>query len=214
MENVEKIADDLYVFKYVHYDGSFVGVTIVIGKKKIGLVDAGFEATPVNSLFPFLKEMGRSPNEIDLLVNTHRDRDHVGGSKVIRDKTKANVAIHELDADAVEVANTRLKDGQIVELGDRRFEVIHAPGHTPGNICLYQKENKLLITGDTLCGEAVNLIRMDKEIYVNSIKKLLQLDVKLLIQSHPHEPFRKIVLVDEEPKEGMRASIAYAENKA
>ncbi|MCJ7632041.1 MBL fold metallo-hydrolase [Candidatus Bathyarchaeota archaeon] len=214
MENVEKIADDLYVLKYVHYDGSFVGVTIVIGKKKIGLVDAGFEATPANSLFPFLKELGRSPNEIDLLVNTHRDRDHVEGSKVIREKTKANVAIHELDADAVEVANITLKDGQIVELGDRRFEVIHAPGHTPGNICLYQKENKLLITGDTLCGEAVNLIRMDKDIYVNSIKKLLQLDVKLLIQSHPHEPFRKVVLVDEEPKEGMRASIAYAENKA
>ena len=95
-------------------------------------------------------------------------------------------------------------------MGDRRFEVIHAPGHTPGNICLYQKENQLLITGDTLCGEAVNLIRMDKDIYINSIKKLLQLDVKLLIQSHPHEPFRKAILVGEETKEGMRASIKYA----
>jgi glyoxylase-like metal-dependent hydrolase (beta-lactamase superfamily II) len=214
MENVEKVADDLYVLKYSHREGSFVGITIVLGKKKIGLVDAGFEATPINYLFPFLKELGRSPNEIDLLVNTHRDRDHVEGSKVIQEKTKANVAIHELDADAVEVANIRLKDGQIVELGDRRFRVIHAPGHTPGNICLYEKENQLLITGDTLCGEAVNLIRMDKEIYIDSIKKLLQLEVALLIQSHPHEPFRKAILVGEETKEGMRASIAYAEKRA
>jgi len=116
-----------------------------------------------------------------------------------------------LDADAVEVANIRLRDGHIVELGDRRFRVIHVPGHTPGNICLYQEENQLLITGDTLCGEAVNLIRMNKDIYINSIKRLLQLDVETLIQSHPHEPFRKAVLVGEETKEGMRASIAYAE---
>ncbi|MDQ1279961.1 MAG: hydroxyacylglutathione hydrolase [Thermoproteota archaeon] len=214
MENVEKIADDLYVLKFSHREGSFVGITIVLGKKKIGLVDAGFEATPMNYLFPFLKELGRSPDEIDLLVNTHRDRDHVEGSKVIKEKTKANVAIHEYDAEAVEVANIKLKDGQIVELGDRQFEVIHAPGHTPGNICLYQKENKLLITGDTLCGEAIQLIRMDKNIYINSIKKLMQLEVNLLIQSHPHEPFRKAVLIGEETKEGMRASIDYAEKKA
>jgi glyoxylase-like metal-dependent hydrolase (beta-lactamase superfamily II) len=213
MENVEKIADDLYVLKYSHREGSFVGVTIVLGKKKIGLVDAGFEATPINCLFPFLKELGRSPDEIELLVNTHRDRDHVEGSKVIREKTKADVAIHELDSDALEVANVKLKDGQIVELGDRLFKVIHAPGHTPGNICLYQKENQLLIAGDTLCGEAVNLIRMDKAIYIDSIKKLLKLDVKMLIQSHPHEPFRRAVLVDKETKEGMRVSIAYAEQK-
>ncbi len=213
MENVEKIADDLYVLKYSHREGSFVGITIVLGKKKIGLVDAGFEATPINSLFPFLKELGREPEEIELLVNTHRDWDHVEGSKVVREKTKANVAIHEFDADAVEVANIRLKEGQIVELGDRNFKVIHAPGHTPGNICLYQEENQLLITGDTLCGEAVNLIRMDKDIYINSIKKLLQLDIRTLIQSHPHEPFRKAVLLGEETKEGMRVSIAYAEKK-
>jgi hypothetical protein len=40
---------------------------------------------------------------------------------------------------------------------------------------------------------------------------LLELDVELLIQSHPREPFRKAVLVGDEPQEGMRASIAYAE---
>jgi hypothetical protein len=41
----------------------------------------------------------------------------------------------------------------------------------------------------------------------------MQLDVNLLIQSHPHEPFRKAVLVGEETQEGMRVSIAYAEKK-
>ena len=211
MENVEKIADDLYLLKYVHREGSFVGIVIVLGKTKIGLADAGFENTPIDYLFPLLRELGRSPDEIGLLVLTHRDMDHVQGSKMIREKTKTKVAVHELDAEAVEPVDIKLKDGQCVELGDRSFEVIHCPGHTPGNICLYQKEACLLIVGDTLCGEAVNYIRMGKELYIKSIKRLLELDVRLLIQSHPREPFRKAVLVGDEPQEGMRASIAYAE---
>ena len=214
MENVERVADDLYVLKYAHREGSFVVITIILGKMKIGLIDSGFEVMISNHLFPFLRELGRSPEEISLLVNTHRDRDHVEGNKIVKEKTKAQIAIHELDADALEAVDIKLKNGQIIELGDRQFEVIHCPGHTPGNICLYDRKDRLLITGDTLCGEAVNYIRMDKEIYIKSIKRLLELDVKLLIQSHPREPFRKAVLIGEETKEGMRASIAYAEQKA
>ena len=211
MENIEKISDDLYVLKFVHREGTFVGITISLGKKKIGLVDAGFESTITNSLFPFLQELGRSPGEIDLVVITHRDRDHVEGSKIIKKKTRAKIAVHELDADAVDAADIKLRDGQRVQLGDRWFEVIHLPGHTPGNTCLYQKEEQLLIVGDTLVGEAVHLMRMGKDPYINSIKKLMQLDVKLLIQSHPREPIKKAILVGEEPKKQMRASIEYAE---
>ena len=211
MEGIEKISDDLYVLKYVHREGTFVDITISLGKKKIGLVDAGFEATITDYLFPFLQELGRSPDEIDLVVITHRDLDHVEGSKIIKEKTKAKIAIHELDADAVDTVDIRLRDGQRVELGDRWFEVIHAPGHTPGNICLYEKDEQLLIVGDTLVGEMVRLMRMGKDPYINSIKKLMQLDVKILIQSHPREPIKKAILVGEEPKKQMLASIGFAE---
>ena len=41
-----------------------------------------------------------------------------------------------------------LSDGQIFDLGGRRIEIIHAPGHSAGEICLLDKENKLLFTGD------------------------------------------------------------------
>jgi len=211
MENIEKIADDLYFVKYVHREGSFVGITVVFGRRKIGLVDTGFEATVIDGLFPFIRELGRSLEEIDLVVNTHRDGDHVQGNKIIKEKTKAKIAIHNLDAEAVEFVDAKLKDGDQVELGDRKFEIIHTPGHTPGNICLYQKENQLLIAGDSLCGDRVDLIRMDKDTYINSIKRLLDLNVRLLIQSHPRKPFEKAVLVNEEPREMMLASISLAE---
>ena len=211
MENVERIADDLYFLKSVLREGTFVGITVVLGRHRIGLVDTCFERTVVDTLFPFIGELGRSLDEIDFVVNTHRDVDHVQGNKLIKERTKARIAIHELDAEAVEVIDIKLKDGDSVELGDRKFEVIHTPGHTPGNICLYQKENQLLISGDTLCGDRVNLIRMGKEIYISSIKRLLDLDVKLLIQSHPHKPFEKAVLVKGEPRGMMLASISFAE---
>lgn len=211
MDNLEKIADDLYFVKYVHREGSFVGITVVLGRHKIGLVDTGFEATVVNNLFPFIKELGCTPEEIDLVVNTHSDPDHVQGNKIIKEKTKAKVAIHNLDAKNVELADTKLNNGDIVELGDRKFEVVHVPGHTPGNICLYQKENRLLITGDTLCGDRVDLIRMKKDIYVNSIKKLLDLNVRLLVQSHPRKPFEKAVLNGDETRKMMMESISFAD---
>jgi hydroxyacylglutathione hydrolase len=211
MDNVERVADDLYLVKYVHREGTFVGITVVLGRHAIGLVDTGFERTIVDNLFPFLQEMGRSPDEIAFVVNTHRDGDHVQGNHVLKEKTKARIAVHELDADAVGDVDVRLNDGDRVELGDRTFEVVHAPGHTPGNICLYQPEEKLLIVGDTLCGDRVNLIRMGKDLYINSIKRLLDLDVNLLIQSHPRKPIEKGVLVGEEPRQMMLASISLAE---
>ena len=84
MENVERIANDLYFVKYVHREGTFVGITVVLGRKKIGLVDTGFERTPVDNLFPFLRELGRSPEEINFVVITHRDGDHIQGIKIIK----------------------------------------------------------------------------------------------------------------------------------
>jgi glyoxylase-like metal-dependent hydrolase (beta-lactamase superfamily II) len=100
-----------------------------------------------------------------------------------------------------------------VGLGDRQFEVIHAPGHTPGNICLYERGDQILIVGDTLCGDRVDLIRMDTDIYIDSIKRLLDLDVKCLIQSHPRYPVDKAILNSDEARKMMMTSIALAEKK-
>ena len=36
------------------------------------------------------------------------------------------------------------------DLGGQNWKVISTPGHTPGSICLYNKEEKILISGDTL----------------------------------------------------------------
>jgi glyoxylase-like metal-dependent hydrolase (beta-lactamase superfamily II) len=212
MKDVEMVADDLYFVKQPIREGWFGGVLVVLGTDKIGLVDTGFENTPEDYIFPLIQELGRRPEGIDYVVNTHRDGDHVLGNKVIKEKTKAKIAIHELEAEAVETADVKLKDGDVVELGDRRFIVIHTPGHRPGNICLYDQKDRTLITGDSVCGDRTDLIRMDKKLYISSLKKLLDLDVRVLVMSHPFKPLGKIVLAGNETKEMIQASIAIAEN--
>ncbi|RAR58190.1 glyoxylase-like metal-dependent hydrolase (beta-lactamase superfamily II) [Onishia taeanensis] len=41
-----------------------------------------------------------------------------------------------------------LEDGDVIDLGDRRFEVIHTPGHSPGGIALWEAASATLISGD------------------------------------------------------------------
>ena len=44
----------------------------------------------------------------------------------------------------------KLKEGEDVHIGDEIFVVLHTPGHTPGSMCLYSKDSKSLISGDTI----------------------------------------------------------------
>ncbi len=43
-----------------------------------------------------------------------------------------------------------LKDGDSLEIGILKFKVIETPGHTPGSICFYQKDEKVIFSGDLL----------------------------------------------------------------
>jgi len=211
MEDVEKESDDLYLVKQPMRPGWYCGVSVVLGTSKIGLVDTGFENTPADHIFPLIRRLGRRPEEINFVINTHRDGDHVLGNKVVKERTGAKIAVHELEAEEVQTADVELKDGDTVELGDRAFRVIHTPGHRPGSICLYDVENRTLITGDSVCGDRKDLIRLGKEAYIRSLKKLLEFDVKVMIMSHPFHPLGKTILMGKEPKEMIEASIAIAE---
>jgi len=211
MKDVETVADDLYFIQQPMRVGWFCGIIVLLGADKIGLIDTGFENTPVDYIFPLIQKLGRRPEEINYVVNTHRDGDHVLGNKVIKERTRAKIAIHELEAEAVETTDVKLKDGDIVELGDRKFKVVHTPGHRPGSICLYDQKNHTLITGDSVCGDRTDLIRMNKKIYIDSLKKIQKLDTEVMIMSHPFRPLGKSILIGNEPQEMFQASIEIAE---
>jgi len=211
VKDVERIAADAYIVKQPMRQDWYVSVLVFTGKGGIGVVDTGFEKTPTEYIFPLVKELGHSLSEVNCVVNTHRDGDHVQGNRAIRENTKAKIAAHELEAEVIQDVDIRLKDGDTVVLGDREFIVIHTPGHRPGAICLYDQKKRLLISGDVICGERTDLIRMDKEIYTASLRRLLNLKINILVMGHPFKPLGRAVLIGDEPKKMIEASIAIAE---
>lgn len=103
--------------------------------------------------------------DIQIIVLTHGHSDHIAALYDIQDETGAYVTIHIEDADFLEGRGSfssmfgisyktpeppdrLLREGDIVEMGNTLFTVVHTPGHTPGSICLLT-ENKVF-TGDTL----------------------------------------------------------------
>ena len=86
----------------------------------------------------------------------------VYGETVLGPYRRAGYAIPDLFIDAVPLAGvpatiidlgpapvTRvLDDGDIVDLGDRSFEVLHLPGHSPGSIGLWEASTGILFAGD------------------------------------------------------------------
>ena len=43
-----------------------------------------------------------------------------------------------------------IREGDVLDLGGRRLEIIHLPGHTPGSIALLDTANRVLISGDPI----------------------------------------------------------------
>jgi len=54
------------------------------------------------------------------------------------------------------------EDGDIVDLGDRQFEIIHVPGMTPGSIALWEAATGSLFTSDTLYDDPFSATRADE----------------------------------------------------
>jgi len=137
------------------------------------------------------------------IVNTHYHFDHIGGNGYF---TAAQIAIHEADATILEQGDAetsvaeffggnmhkmkvarKLKDGDVLKIGAREFQVVHTPGHTPGSICLYDKKDKLLISGDTIFANGVGRTDLpggDFEQLKGSLQKLAKMDIQKILPGH------------------------------
>lgn len=69
---------------------------------------------------------------------------------------------------------TVFEDGSVFDLGGRTLEVLYTPGHSPGSVCLLDRKNRLLFTGDTFFPGPLYAHPEDVNIadYVASIKKM------------------------------------------
>ena len=70
-----------------------------------------------------------------------------------------------------------LEDGDVVELGGRELEVIYTPGHSPGQICLLDRANRLLWTGDHFFAGPLyaHASDVDLDAYLESNRRLAEM---------------------------------------
>ncbi|GIX48833.1 MAG: MBL fold metallo-hydrolase [Candidatus Tectimicrobiota bacterium] len=145
---------------------------------------------------------GWRPQDIDCVINTHAHLDHCeGNGRFLHDDTVI-AAMHPADVQYYHEEGAQLLRalGQEppplllggflqdeVRLGKTRWQVIPTPGHTPGSVCLYWPEGKVLIAGDTLFERAIGRTDLpggDARQLRESLRRLASLDVEYLLPGH------------------------------
>ncbi len=79
-----------------------------------------------------------------------------------------------------------IDEGDIIDLGDRSFEVLHLPGHSRGSIGLWEESTGTLFSGDAVYdGQLLDeLPGSDKEVYLKTMERLLKLPVNVVHGGH------------------------------
>lgn len=101
------------------------------------------------------------------LLLTHAHIDHISGNSFVFDTWKLLPEVHENDLTYIErhkeisemynlpyeaspLPGNFLKEGEQIKFGKSTLEMIFTPGHSPGSITFYNKEQKFIIAGDVL----------------------------------------------------------------
>ena len=133
--------------------------------------DATFVVDPTEQAPYIVDLLGERP--CAAIVLTHAHWDHVGAAKELRELTGAPVIASAVDAPLIDgteplgrnrrhfepcTVDRAVSDGETVEIGSMKWQVMVTPGHTPGSMCLFldsaygidPEGMPVLISGDTL----------------------------------------------------------------
>jgi glyoxylase-like metal-dependent hydrolase (beta-lactamase superfamily II) len=208
---VRNVAPGVFAIYEPHQFEETIGY-LIAGEKQAMLFDTGMGISDVKKV---VDELTKLPV---IVLNSHTHNDHVGGNwqfstvyGMDTDFTRANAkgsredAQSELepgsicgelpkgfDAKAYATKPWRisrfLRDGDKIDLGGRTLEILSTPGHTPDAICLLDRANGLLFTGDTYYPAPIWLYRPETNLdaYVASVKRLAALapQLKLVLGAH------------------------------
>lgn len=192
---------------------NYANCYLVIGQKEAVLIDSAYGASNLQKL---CHEFTKLPVTV---VHTHGHWDHTGGaqyfSSVMIHQADATMLEWMASPEAKRQMNRvcdspnfpsdfkieawyaspvtpsrLLSGGEVLEFGDIRLEVIATPGHTPGSICLLDRERRLLFTGDTLVpGEMwLQLPESDFSEWMRSAETIVSLKplVQKVLPGHVH----------------------------
>ena len=150
-----------------------------------------------------LKNAGIQKDEIKSIILTHEHFDHIGGINLfpVAKVLAANTTAQVLDTQNSKLSYSMffggqtpkrktdviLNDKDIIRLGNLKLEVLKTPGHSDGSICLYDSENKILFSGDTVFENTMgrmDLLGGSEKDMEDSLKHLTSIDVDIILPGH------------------------------
>jgi glyoxylase-like metal-dependent hydrolase (beta-lactamase superfamily II) len=129
------------------------------------IIDPGcYFAAEEQELTDFIEQNRLKPA---YLLNTHCHLDHIFGNRFIHKKYGLTLHLHKLEKPVLEYGPTAgqmwqlpfdnydaelnyIDEGEVIRIGDDELHILFTPGHSPGSISFYSKENKFVISGDVL----------------------------------------------------------------
>ena len=118
---------------------------------------------------------------------THHHHDHIGNLDIAR-RLGLPLWAHLETANRLDVAIDRyLVDGDTINLGSIRLQVVHTPGHAPGHLCFFEPRSSTFIVGDMVAGTGTILIDPrdgNMSQYLASLRRILSFDAKKLLPAH------------------------------
>lgn len=193
-----KITDDLHAFFWKSEIQNNCNTYLINGSQRV-LIDPGHR-----SLFGHvqqeLEQLNMNLNDIDIVLLTHGHPDHIEAAGLFP-TPPTRIAIHEKEWTAIQdmasyffsgtpsdlfVPDFFLQEGDL-SIGEFKFKVFHTPGHTPGSICLYWTDFKILFTGDLIFEQGLGRTDLpggNSELLKESIQRMSKLDIELTLPGH------------------------------
>lgn len=136
-----------------------------------------------------MRSQGRTPVAI---VVTHHHADHIGAAEAMSSALGLPLWAHEQTQQRMRGLRFEhaLGDGDIIDLAgpiDRRWHVLHTPGHAPGHVCLYEEQSRVLVLGDMIAGEGTILVAPgdgNMRGYLRQLRRLAALEARLGLPAH------------------------------
>ena len=165
------------------------------------IIDPGcYERNEELELVDFINKNNLNPVK---LINTHCHIDHILGNKFVSEKWDLELYMNKIDLPLLEGAGDiakmygfenykgspypkhYLEEGDILEFGESKLEILFTPGHAPGHICLFNKEEGFIVSGDVLFNGSIGRTDLpggDFDTLIESIKtKLMTLQDETIV---------------------------------
>lgn len=142
------------------------------------LIDTGRDAKIIDRIWKASTGVGKK--RVEQVIFTHNHYDHAGLIKEIKESFNSKFYAFSNSLEGIDVV---LKGGERLKIGDRFFDIIYTPGHSSDSICLYNREENVLFSGDTNLIIYSNDGTYEKK-FVEILGKLADMNIKKIYPGH------------------------------